>query len=106
MIERRPLADGKIELTFRLAADHPATPLGVAGEFNGWDVTPFVAGDEGLEATVVVVAGRRYQFRYLTADERWFNDTDADDYTPNEFGGMNCVVDLTELVPGEDDQPS
>ena len=48
-----------------------------------------------LEATVTVAAGRRYEFRYRTADGRWFNDEEADDYVVNEYGGVNCVVDLS-----------
>ncbi len=35
-----------------------------------------------------------YQFRYRTADDRWFNDECADDYVPNEFGGVNCIVEV------------
>ena len=48
------------------------------------------------ERQLDVATGRRYQFRYRTSDGRWFNDEEADDYVPNEFGGMNCVVDLSE----------
>jgi hypothetical protein len=95
MIERRPMGDGRVELTFRLPADHPADPVGVAGEFNDWVVWPLTDGGGKLEATTIVADGRRYEFRYRTADGRWFNDEEADDYVPNEFGGMNCVVDLT-----------
>jgi hypothetical protein len=96
MIERRPISHAEVELTFRLPGDHPAGPVGIAGEFNDWAVSPLHDVGGKLEATVVVEAGRRYQFRYRTADGRWFNDEEADDYVPNEFGGMNCVVDLTE----------
>jgi len=99
MIERRPTAGGEVELTFRLPADHPAEPVGVAGDFNDWEITPLVDVGGKLEATVIVRRGDRYQFRYRTADGRWFNDDEADDYTVNEFGGMNCVVDLTD--PGD-----
>jgi hypothetical protein len=94
MIERRRISDGQVELTFRLPADHPADPVGIAGDFNDWAVTPLVDADGTLETTIVVAGGRRYQFRYRTSDGRWFNDEEADDYEPNEFGGMNCVVDL------------
>jgi hypothetical protein len=94
MIERRRMSDGQVELTFRLPADHPADPVGIAGDFNDWTVTPLVVGDGTLESTIVVAGGHRYQFRYRTSDGRWFNDEHADDYEPNEFGGMNCVVDL------------
>jgi hypothetical protein len=96
MIERTPTADGRIELTFRLAADHPANPVAVAGEFNDWQLTTLEDCGGKLEAKVLVAAGCRYQFRYRTADGRWFNDEEADDYVPNEFGGVNCVVDLTD----------
>ena len=85
----------EVALTFRLPADHPAGPVGVAGDFNDWSIIPLVDGGGKLEATVVVADGRRYQFRYRTVDGRWFNDEEADDYEPNEFGGMNCVVDLS-----------
>lgn len=98
MIERRPTTDGHVELTFRLAADHPANPVAVAGDFNGWALTPLQDRGGKLEATVVVPDGRRYEFRYRTSDGRWFNDDEADDYTPNEFGGVNCVVDLTDAA--------
>jgi hypothetical protein len=96
MIERSELSDGDVELTFRLPADHPAGPVAVAGEFNGWELTPLQDTGGKLEAMVVVRGGRRYQFRYRTADGRWFNDEEADDYVENEFGGVNCVVDLTD----------
>ncbi|MET0458912.1 MAG: glycoside hydrolase family 13 [Ilumatobacteraceae bacterium] len=102
MIDCRARADGLVEITFRLPADHPAAPVGVAGAFNGWrwDVTPLVTDGADLVATAVVAAGARYEFRYRTADERWFNDESADDYVPNEFGGVNCVVDLTGVTDG------
>ena len=95
MIERRAAGDGAVSVTFRLPVDHPAAPIGVAGEFNdwSWERTPLVRLDEHLVATVVLVPGR-YQFRYRTSDERWFNDESADDYVPNEFGGVNCIVEV------------
>jgi hypothetical protein len=92
MIERRVVTGRDIELTFRLPADHPAGPVAVAGEFNDWTLTPLEDTGGKLEAVIVVAGGRTYQFRYRTADGRWFNDAEADDYLPNEFGGVNCVV--------------
>ena len=95
VIARRDLAGGQVELTFRLPVDHPAGPLGVTGEFNDWELTPLAGTGDRLEATVLVAGGRRYEFRYRSADGRWFNDDEADDYVVNEYGGVNCVVDLT-----------
>ena len=48
-----------------------------------------------VEAVVTVAGGRQYQFRYRGANGTWFNDDRADDYVPNEFGGVNCLIDLT-----------
>ncbi|MET0326232.1 MAG: isoamylase early set domain-containing protein [Ilumatobacteraceae bacterium] len=102
MIVCRARADGLVEITFRLPVDHPAAPVGVAGTFNGWEwqATPLVADGDHLVASTVVTTGGRYEFRYRTADGRWFNDESADDYVPNEFGGVNCVVDLTASTDG------
>ncbi len=36
----------------------------------------------------------QYEFRYRGADGSWFNDEHADDYVPNEFGGVNCIVEV------------
>jgi hypothetical protein len=52
-------------------------------------------------ASAIVAAGARHEFRYRTGDGRWFNDEAADDYVPNEFGGVNCVVDLTSDGDGD-----
>ncbi len=59
MIERRPMGDGQVELTFRLPADHPADPVGVAGEFNDWVISPLADVGGKLEATTIVADGRR-----------------------------------------------
>jgi hypothetical protein len=44
-------------------------------------------------ASIVLVAGRRYAFRYYRAG-KWFNDDDVDEYEPNEFGETNGIIDL------------
>jgi hypothetical protein len=97
MIERRPQEDGKVELRFVLPKHHPARPIGVAGDFNGWDWNQTLLEPHGdqLEARIKVARGRRYQFRYRGSDQTWFNDDQADDYVPNEFGGVNCLIDLS-----------
>lgn len=90
-------AKSRVEVSFVLPADHPGQPIGVAGDFNDWDWdrTPMVLRDGRLVATVTLAAGRTYQFRYRSASGTWFNDEHADDYVPNEFGGANCLIDLT-----------
>lgn len=99
MIERMRQDDGVVELRFILPMDHPARPIGVAGDFNGWDwsMTLLEANGDLLEATVEVEHGRTYQFRYRGGGQTWFNDDQADDYVPNEFGGVNCLIDLSSV---------
>lgn len=98
MIEKKPTDDGTaVRVTFVVPSDHVNGDVSIAGEFNGWDVTatPMRTTGSRLEATLTLEAGRRYAFRYL-CDGRWFNDDAADAYEPNELGGYNCVIDLTD----------
>jgi len=103
VIVRRARDGGDVEITFRLPVDHPAAPVGVAGSFNdwAWEETPLVARGDHLVASTVVAAGVRYEFRYRSGDGRWFNDDTADDYVANDFGGVNCVIDVTSGVDGD-----
>ena len=107
MIRTQPVkGNSRVEVAFVLP-QAPDGPLSVVGDFNDWDpmVTPMTPGGEGRQATVTVDAGRRYAFRYLGADGRWFNDDAAHTYEPGPFGGHNCVVDVTH-VDGTDASPA
>jgi hypothetical protein len=64
-------------------------------------------GDEFV-TRIALSPGRAYRFRYLLDGERWENDWAADAYVPNEFGGDDSVIDLTNghgSTP-EDRQPA
>ncbi|MGQ0624597.1 MAG: isoamylase early set domain-containing protein [Sporichthyaceae bacterium] len=105
MITREITAGGDL-VQVRLSIAQTAAPDGpvsVVGDFNGWDphANPLAAADScGLRcAALTVPGGRRYRFRYLAGDDRWFNDEAADDYESNEFGGQDGVLDLTLPVP-------
>jgi 1,4-alpha-glucan branching enzyme len=101
MIEVRFNSDGYAVVTFRVPnVDHP--DVNVVGEFNRWSPTALPMdkdADGDLMATVTLQVGRRYRFRYLVDGSRWENDWAADDYAPNEFGGDDSVIDLTEHGP-------
>lgn len=100
MIRTQPVkGNSKVEVAFVLP-QAPDGPLSVVGDFNDWDpmVTPMTPGGEGRQATVTVDAGRRYAFRYLGADGRWFNDDAAHTYEQGPFGSENCVIDVTDMV--------
>lgn len=97
MIEKHPVGDDRsVAVTFVVPRSVADGEVAVAGEFNGWDANATRLDAEGdvRTATIVLEAGRRYEFRYCI-DGNWFNDETADSYTPNEFGGHNGVIDLT-----------
>ena len=48
--------------------------------------------------TVTLDSGRRSRYRFLVDGERWENDWAADAYAPNEYGGDDSVVELTEAT--------
>jgi len=95
MIRKRWVDGDHVEVTFELSSQISSGTVFLAGKFNGWDQTDTPLGDVGALRRVVIVlpSGRRYAFRYF-ADGSWFNDPEADDYEPNEFGGLNGVLDL------------
>jgi 1,4-alpha-glucan branching enzyme len=100
MIEKHPGAD-TVQVTFRVPTAAGAARVSVVGEFNDWDPERHVlspVGDDAYETTVALAPGRSYRFRYLLDGARWENDWAADAYAPNEFGGDDSVVDLTDAA--------
>jgi 1,4-alpha-glucan branching enzyme len=71
--------------------------VAVVGDFNGWDpaAMPMARRSGRWTATAILAGERRYAFRYVTADGRWFNDEAAHAYEPNGFGGENSILDVT-----------
>lgn len=97
MIEKTLLDDGTgVVLTFALPATRSTGDVSVAGDFNDWQpsATPLRRVGDQLVGSVMVRSGRRYAFRYFCNGD-WFNDESADGYEPNEYGGYDCVVNVT-----------
>ncbi|MGH9133606.1 MAG: isoamylase early set domain-containing protein [Ilumatobacteraceae bacterium] len=88
-----------LDVTFIIPAVAART-ASVVGEFNDWSPTahPMTRDGDGYSVTITVPAGRAYRFRYLLDGERWQNDWTADSYVPNEFGGDDSVIDLTDAA--------
>jgi 1,4-alpha-glucan branching enzyme len=100
MIDRERVKGGdEVKVTFTLPMAGADGPAAVVGDFNDWDptATPLRRRRDHLSATVSLGSGRRYAFRYLAEDGRWFNDDRADDYQPNAYGGSDSVLDLTAV---------
>jgi hypothetical protein len=97
VVESKLRDDGTLVVVFRLQ-DNGAETACVVGDFNEWSETadPMDRVEDGFLKELVLVPGRVYQFRYLLDGGRWENDWAADSYAPNEFGGDNSVIDLTD----------
>jgi 1,4-alpha-glucan branching enzyme len=94
----------KVKVTFSIPVEWLDRPVSVVGDFNDWDPGAKALRKKGAvrTASVDLEPGRRYRFRYLDADGRWHDDPAADDVVPNEAGGTDCVIDLTEPDDGKD----
>ena len=98
MIKTR-LPSGSVLVTFELPTAVTAASVHLCGEFNDWSQVslPLTRADSGrFSVTVELQAGRQWRFRYLLDGEGWENDWEADDYLPNDHGGDDSVVDLTD----------
>lgn len=70
------------------------------GDFNNWQSSHSSCMMEQKGTSYVksikLENGKRYEFRYLSESNGWFNDSSADDYSPSPYEGIeNCVVDLS-----------
>lgn len=100
MIRREPLKGGdQVKVTFAVPEDGMnGDAIAVVGDFNDWAPTATPLRPEGTVrlATVTLTAGNRYVFRYLAEGGAWFDDADADGYQHNDFGGHDCLLDLSQ----------
>ena len=98
MLDKRYDGDGSVIARFRLPVEVTADTAVVAGEFNDWSTSThqMTRDESGFVATIRLQPGRAYRFRYLLDGHRWLNDWGADVYVPNEFGGDDSVIDLTD----------
>ena len=99
MIRREPTKSGdKARVTFELPNNDDDGEVFVVGDFNAWSVgeTPLRRRGDIRTASLILVTGRRYAFRYWH-NGKWFNDEQADGYEPNEFGETNGILDLSEV---------
>ncbi len=96
-LEKRYIAKNTVcKATFILPQGIAARSAHVVGDFNGWDeqATPMTQLKSGVwKAQVRLEAGRSYQYRYLVNGSEWHNDSAADRYVPNPYGGDNSVID-------------
>lgn len=110
MIERQTGSGAdNVLVTFKVSAYGGGEQVSVVGDFNDWSPQTHPMEPDGNGAFTVSVplaAERVYRFRYLFDGGRWENDSDADAYLSNEFGGDDSLVDLTNMKPTDQDNLS
>ena len=94
---------GSVVVRFRLPHAVEAEKVSVVGDFNDWssDDDLMDRDEEGFVLERPLALGRSYRYRFLLDGERWENDWAADAYVPNEFGGDDSVLDLTQAAASE-----
>ena len=88
-----------MRITFTLPAAAGARSVALVGDFNGWCTDQdLFHQDSGGKWTVTLDldTGRTYAYRFWIDGDRWENDWRADAYAPNEFGGDDSILDLTD----------
>ncbi|MFO8037437.1 MAG: isoamylase early set domain-containing protein [Anaerolineales bacterium] len=91
------------KVTFRLRKieqpDYDVETAHLVGDFNDWDRTasPMKKLKNGdFKISLDLEPGKKYEFRYLLNGKKWYNEWEADEYIPGEFGKDNCVVEVPQ----------
>jgi 1,4-alpha-glucan branching enzyme len=95
LIKQATFTEDRVKLTFAMPVPPDGRTIAVAGDFNDWEPKAMRRERDLMQFSVVVPTGRRYAFRYYADGQDFFNDDGADGFTPNPFGSMNSVADLT-----------
>ena len=95
-LKRKPIC----KVTFRIpeATGNSYETAHLVGEFNNWDLvaTPMKRLKTGaFTATIDLIKGEKYQFRYLLDGKNWVNDSDADEFNPTPYeNSENSAITL------------
>lgn len=84
----------KVLVTFTIPASVWADTIHLVGDFNNWNTTShlLVLNDDNWTITLELEKGREYRYRYLFNGSDWCNDSNADKYIANRYGGEDSVV--------------
>ena len=96
MLNKEPLENGYVRVTFRVSHYIWADGIALVGEFNDWDPQSHpmrqTRDDGEWHISLVLKARNSYRFRYLVDGKEWMDDDHADSYEPNPFRGFDSVV--------------
>ena len=82
-------------VTFTVPGRPRMKAIYLVGDFNDWNPTshPLRRNGKGQwTLTLELELGHAYQFRYLSDDQEWMYDSQADAYVTNPHGTHNFVV--------------
>jgi 1,4-alpha-glucan branching enzyme len=95
-LKRRPICKVTFRIPEKTGNSHKTA--NIVGEFNNWNLasTPMKKLKIGaFTATIDLVRGEKYQFRYLLDEKNWENEIDADQFNPTPYGDSeNSVIIL------------
>ncbi|ERP30948.1 glycogen-binding domain-containing protein [Chitinivibrio alkaliphilus] len=77
----------------------PGSDVFVTGSFNEWDPKQKKLKDkkkDGVYSLAVNLPRERHQYKFIV-DGEWINDPECTMYEEDGFGGLNSVVDLTDI---------
>ena len=68
------------------------------GEFNDWQPIEmkFNKKTNSFKTKVKLPKGENFHFKYLLDETEWENDSNADNYLPNEYGSENSIVSTVQ----------
>ena len=94
MIMQKKLARNKISFSFQAPSD--AERVSLAGDFNAWDQSKnqIRKTQTGSWETTIELAPGRYQYKFLVNGKTWFADPKAKTSMPDQFGGVNSVIEV------------
>ena len=98
MLSKSYSKTGKIcRVTFKYSNPEKAETAALSGTFNDWSLTdnPMKRLKNGsFSLTISLQTGDTYHFRYILDGTTWVNDEGADNYSPNDFGEDDSVIDV------------
>jgi cyclomaltodextrinase / maltogenic alpha-amylase / neopullulanase len=76
--------------------------VAVAGGFNGWDAKAAPMNDndkDGVWEAKLDLAPGRIEYKFVVNGDQWFTDENAEDSSPDGFGGQNAVLVVVKDKP-------
>ena len=75
-----------------------AHSVAIAGSFNAWSTTasPLADAGDGTWTAHLDLAPGRYEYKFVVNGDGWFTDTDASDFAPDGYEGLNSVIVIAD----------